>query len=178
LVSGATTGNTSPTSFILPANVSLSSFQCVSVTGTGLPPLGLPPSTISIGCSFNPTSVPSATSVQSAQVTVAITTGSATTTAGLARHSNTLAAGLLGLPIFGLLGLLGGRKSAKTSIFRLLAVLAFVVAAYQVMGCGGSFQKPISGGGQTSPGTYNVLVQGTGSDGQMYQAVVTINVTL
>jgi hypothetical protein len=177
LVSGANTGNTIPTSFVLPPNVSFSSLQCVTVAGTGLPPLGLSPSTISLGCSFNPGSVPSQTSLQTAQVTVTVSTGSSTTTAGIPGHSKVLAAGLLGLPIFGLFGLLGGRKSAR-SFFRLMAVLAFIVATYQLTGCGGSFQKPMSAGGKTPPGTYNLLVQGTGSNGQTYQAVITLNITL
>ena len=178
VISGANTGNTSPATFILPPGASLTSFQCVKITGTGLPPLGLDPSAISVGCSFSPSSVASSSSVQAADVTVTITTGGSTT-AGLAGHSDIFAAGLLGLPIFGMLGLLRGRKSPRSAFFRLMAVLAFIAASYQIMGCGGSFQKPTASGGQTPPGAYNLLIQGTDTtNNQVYQAVIQVNVTL
>ena len=45
-------------------------------------------------------------------------------------------------------------------------------------GCGGgSFTAPPSVSGQTPPGSYNILVQGTGTDHQTYQAVIQVNVT-
>ena len=178
IASGATTGNTATGTFLLPPGVSLTSFECLRISGTGLPALGVTPSAISVACSFNPSSIASATAIQAGQLTVTITTGGATTTAAITRHSDFLAAGLAGLPIFGLLGLLRSRRSRNSVFFRMMAVLAFIAAAYQVMGCGGSFQKPTASGGQTPPGVYNILVQGTGSDNSIYQTVIKVNVTL
>ena len=95
------------------------------------------------------------------------------------RSGSLLVAGIFGIPIFGLLSLVGGRKPARTIFLRLLAVIAICLAGWQVMGCGGSFSgTTTTGGGKTPPGVYNVLVQGTGSDGSTYQAVIKLNVIL
>jgi hypothetical protein len=179
IASGATTGNSGAINFLLPANVSLSDLICVSVSGTGIAPPGVAPSTLSMKCTFNPATVAAATSQQSAsvQVTVATTTGG-NATAASRRRTNLLAAGLLGIPIFGLLGLLRGRKSARSIFLRTIAILAICTGAYQLTGCGGSFQKPASSGGQTPPGSYVMLIQGTGSDGHTYKAILQVNVTL
>ena len=55
------------------------------------------------------------------------------------RSGSLLVAGVFGIPIFGLLSLIGGRKPARTIFLRLLAVIAICLAGWQVMGCGGSF---------------------------------------
>ena len=177
IVSGSTTGNQAAVNFLLPANVSLSNLICVSVSGTGIQPPGVPPSTLSIQCSFDPTTIAAASAEQSGTVTVTVTTGGAASAAN-SRHTNLWAAGLFGIPLFGLLGLLRGRKSARSVFFRVIAILALCTAAYQVTGCGGSFQKPASSGGQTPPGSYTMLIQGTGSDGHTYQAILRLNITL
>lgn len=175
LQSGATTGNSATVSYVLPANVSLSGLSCTSIAG---PTLTAPvdPGALSVACSLSPSSIASSTSIQDAQVTVTVNTGT-TTTAQLAGRSNYVAASVLGIPLLGLLGLLGGRRKSGAAIFRMFAVLVIVVAAMQVMGCGGSFKQPTSVSGSTPPGSYSVLVQGTGSDNQVYQAVVELNVT-
>jgi hypothetical protein len=186
VVSGATTGNTATISFVLPAGVSLplvnsttsNTGSCATVVGpeitTNLTPLGL-----SIGCSFNPATVPASTSQQIATVTVTVSTGTTIAMAQPENRSGLLVAGVVGLPIFGLLGLLGGRKSTRTIFLRLLAIVALCAAGWQVMGCGGSFQgSNNTGGGATPPGVYNILVQGTGSDKNTYQAVIQLNVKL
>jgi hypothetical protein len=109
-------------------------------------------------------------------VQVPVTTNNAFTTGSLASHTNILAAGLLGIPIFGLIGFLRGRKT----FFKLLTILVVCTAAFQVLGCGGSFQQKTvsSQGGTTPPGIYYLQVQGTGSDGNQYQSVLQVNVTL
>jgi hypothetical protein len=176
LVSGATTGNTATVSFLLPASVSLSQIACVNVAGPNLSSM-VAPSALSIGCSFNPTTIAAAASQQSGNTSVTISTG--TTTSGLARHTDLLFAGLLGIPFFGLFGLLRGRRSIGAVLLRLIAIAAIGFAAFQTMGCGGSFHRStVTGGGQTPPGAYDVLITGTGSDGNTYQAVLSLNVTL
>ena len=178
LTSGATTGNTANVTFVLPANVSLSSLQCSSVSGTGIGAPGVPSSTLSIGCSFNPATIPAQGSIQTGSTVVTVTTGGTGTAMGRVSHTGLLAAGLFGIPIFGLVGLLRGRKSTSVIFFRLLAIAAVYAAALQVSGCGYSLKKPATSGGQTPPGAYSIQIQGTGSDGLPYQAVLQINVTL
>ena len=90
-----------------------------------------------------------------------------------------LVAGVLGIPLFGLIGVVRRRKG-KSAFFTLLAFAALAVAALQTMGCGGSFHStptPISGG-TTPPGAYFLLVQGTGSDGNTYTSVLQLDVEL
>lgn len=186
IVSGSTTGNTTTAFFPLPANVSLSSVHCADVAGPGHPFPGVPfsggySSEYSIGCTVNPTSIPGSPNVQNASVTVTITTGGTSggsSSASAAQHTNMWLAGLLGIPLFGLVGLLRGRKSPQSLFFRLIAIAAICLAGYQMMGCGGSFQKPPSSGGQTPPGAYTLTITGTGSDGNTYQAILHVNITL
>ncbi|MGB6746019.1 MAG: Ig-like domain-containing protein, partial [Terracidiphilus sp.] len=187
VVSGATTGNTATIQFVVPANISLpatgTTFACLSVVG---PELGTTytPSKLSIGCSFNPATIPTSASAQTATVTVTVSTGGTVAMNQPAgqpnnRSNSLLVAGVFGIPVFGLLGLLGGRKSTRTIFLRLLAIVAICLAGWQVMGCGGSFHgSSTTSGGLTPPGVYNILVQGTGSDGNTYQAVIKLNVTL
>jgi hypothetical protein len=178
LISGATSNNTATVTFVLPAGVSLSNLICQQVVG---PELTSPttPSQLSIGCAFNPKSIASAASIQDASVVVTLNTGTTVSMAQPSAHSTLLVAGVFGLPIFGLLGLLGGRKSLRSTLLRTIALILICVAAWQVMGCGGSFHgSGTTNGGQTPPGVYDILVQGTGSDGNTYQAVIKLTVTL
>jgi hypothetical protein len=183
IASGATTGNTPSAFFPLPANVSLSNVHCGFVSGPGHSFPGVPfsasgySSDYSMGCSVSPASIPASSSVQDGSVTVTITT-TGTTTASVAHHTDIWLSGLLGIPIFGLMGLLRGRKSPKSIFFRLIAILAICTAVYGVTGCGGSFQRPPSSGGQTPPGAYTLTIMGTGSDGNTYQAILQVNITL
>lgn len=175
LQSGATTGNSATVSFVLPANVSLSGLSCTSIAG---PTLTAPvdPGALSVACSLSPSSVASSTSIQEAQITVTVSTG-ATTTAQLRDRSGYLAAGVLGIPLLGLLGLLGGGRKSGAAIFRIFLIVGIAIGAMHLCGCGGSFTRPTTVSGSTPPGSYDVLVQGTGSDNQPYQAVVELNVT-
>lgn len=177
LQSGATTGNTATVDFVLPANVGLSGLNCTSIAG---PTLTAPVTPIALGvaCTLNPTSIASATSIQEAPVTVSVNTGATMTTAQLGERSSYLAAGVLGIPLLGLFGLLaGGRKSAAAMALRVFLIVGVVFGAMQLTGCGGSFTRTTTASGSTPPGSYDVLVQGTGSDNQTYQAVVVLNVT-
>jgi large repetitive protein len=180
VVSGQSTNNQATVSFSLPANVSLTltSSSCGLATGPELSS-AVNPQTLFISCSFQPSSVQSSTSPQTASVNATIDTG-AGSTSSLDQHSTLFFAGLLGLPLFGLFGLLGGRKSTRTIFLRLLAIVAISLAGWQISGCGGSFHASTSAtkGGQTPPGAYYVLVTGTGSDGNSYEAVIQLNVTL
>ena len=176
LVSGATTGNTASVSFLLPAGVSLSNIACSFAAGPNLSSM-VAPSSLSIGCSFSPTTIPASGSQQNGSTTIAVTTGS--TTSSLAGHGSLLFAGVIGIPLFGLFGLLRGRRSLGATLLRLLAIAMIGAAAFQAMGCGGSFQRSTAtGGGQTPPGAYDLLITGKGSDGNTYQAVLSLNVTL
>ncbi|MGC2503405.1 MAG: Ig-like domain repeat protein [Silvibacterium sp.] len=176
LVSGAVTGNSSTVDFTLPAGVGISAFQCASVTGPTLAS-SVAPVALSIGCAFSPASAASSTAIQTASVTVTINTGG-TTTARLEDHTNVYVAGLLGIPILALLGYVPGGKSSRKILLRFLGIAFVLVTMLQTIGCGGgAFTKPPSVNGLTPPGSYNVLVQGTGSDNQMYEAVVQVNVT-
>lgn len=177
LISGATTGNTIPISFTLPANVGLSGLTCASVSGPTLTS-SVAPVALGIACAFSPGSIPSSGTIQNATVTVTINTGTGTT--ALLNDSNTtlVTASMVGLPILLLLGLMpGGRKSRKL-LCRYLGLACVLVLLLQGTGCGGGhFTAPPSNSGQTPPGSYNILVQGTGTDHQIYQAVIQLNVT-
>lgn len=179
IVSGATTGNTSTVNFTLPANVGLPSFQCASVTGPTLTS-SVAPVALSLGCSFSPVSISASTTTQTVPVTVTISTGS-TTTARLSDHSDKsmiVAAGMLGIPILALLGFMPDGKSSRKILARYLGIVFVLVLLAQASGCGGgSFTAPPSVTGLTPPGSYNILIQGTGTDNQVYQAVVQVNVT-
>ena len=187
LVSGATTNNSTTVQFVVPANVSLpgagNTFSCLSVVGPELSGT-YTTAQLSMGCSFSPATIPTSATQQTATVTVTISTSGAVAMNQPSGRPNNqsgslLIAGIFGIPVFGLMGLLGGRKSTRTIFLRLLAIAAIAVAGWQVMGCGGSFSgSSTTTGGKTPPGVYNILVQGTGSDGNTYQAVVKLNVTL
>lgn len=176
IVSGATSGNSSTVGFTLPPNVGLSDILCSSVTG---PTLTSPvaPVALSMSCTFSPSTVPPTGTSQDAVVTVTVNTGAATE-AQLHDSTTTVAmAGMVGLPILLLLGFAPGAKSRKV-FFRYLGIVLAAALLFTGTGCGGGqFTAPPSVSGQTPPGSYNILVQGTGTDGQVYQAVVQVNVT-
>jgi Bacterial Ig-like domain (group 3) len=183
--SGATTGNTGTVTFTLPAGVTLSNLSCPLVAGTGITSYVEKPSQIGMACAISANTIgsPGSSGVQHVSLSVTVTTSStiaSTAPPTIYPASKLLAAGLLGLPFFGLIGLVRGRKSAKLSIFRVLAILAIGVATLQAMGCGGSFKSTSTAvqGGTTPPGTYFLLVQGTGSDNNTYQAVLEVQVSL
>jgi hypothetical protein len=183
VVSGATTNNTGNISFLLPAGVSLSNLSCASVSGPNLSS-SVSPSSLKITCAFNPPSIAASASAQVGQTTMTVgTSGSGTNTAAATgRQTNLWLAGLLGLPLFGLMGLIRGRKSRDSVFFRLLVMAVICVLAFQAIGCGGSFNSSLKSGTQgtatTPPGVYNVLVVGSGSDGGTYRAVLQLNVEL
>lgn len=178
LVSGATSGNTVTLSFTLPANVGLASLQCSSVSGPTLTS-SVAPIALGMSCDFNPTSVPSAGAAQSASITVTVNTDTKETAQLNAGNSTLVMAGLVGgMPILLLLWLVPGCKSSRKALWRLMGVALAVVVLLQGMGCaGGSFTAPPAVSGVTPPGSYNILVQGTGTDHQVYQAVIQVNVT-
>lgn len=184
VVSGATTGNSGNLTFMLPGGVTLSNLLCKSVSGPNLTG-SVSPASLGITCAFNPTSISNtSTSTQAVQISVAVGTGGSTTTttAATAGKTNLWLAGLMGIPLFGLMGLIGGRKSQRSVFFRLMVIAVICVVAFQAIGCGGSFKtlpaNTTGGGGKTPPGVYKILVVGTGSDGQTYQAVLQLNVQL
>ena len=175
--SGATTGNSATVSFVLPATVSVTGLSCNSIAG---PTLTAPVTPIALGvaCTLNPASIASATAIQDTPVTVTVNTGATITTAQLAgRKPGYLAAGVLGIPLLGLLGMLAGGKKSTAAMLRLFLIAGIALGAMQLSGCGGSFSRTTTASGSTPPGSYYILVQGTGSDTTTYQAVVELNVT-
>lgn len=177
IVSGATTGNTSSVQFTLPPNVGITTMLCASVTGPTLTS-SVAPVALGMGCTFSPSTIAAASTTQNVMVAVTVTT-SGTTTAHLRNDRTTIVmAGLAGVPLLLLLGLMPGGKSSRKLLLRFMVVVFAVVMVLQGTGCGGgSFKAPPSTSGQTPPGSYNILVQGTGTDGQVYQAVIQVNVT-
>jgi large repetitive protein len=179
VISGATTNNTGTVKFVLPAGVGLTGINCLSVSG---PTLSTPvkPSALNMSCIINPDTVSKSGSTQEVSVSVTVDTGGAAA-AQLAGHSTILTAGLLGIPVLVLIGLVRRRRFAINGgeIFRLLAIFAIVVGGLQAIGCGGSFKRVSTGAsGQTPPGSYDLLIQGTGTDTNHYEAVLKVNVTL
>jgi hypothetical protein len=176
LASGATTGNTGNVTFAVPTGVTLSGFSCL-LGGSGITsPTGVDPAKFGVGCVFGSPMV----SGNTVTLPVSVTTSGTIAALDSPHRSNLLLAGLLGIPFFGLFGLLRGRKRLGRDIFRLVAILVIGIAAFQTIGCGGSFQAKsgtsISGGGTTPPGIYYLLVQGTGSDTHTYQAQTVIQI--
>jgi CSLREA domain-containing protein len=184
LVSGATANNSASVSLLLPQSITLSNLTCASVVGTAVSSAE-PPGDVGIACSFSPTSLGSSASTgpQTVTTTVTVTTNNAIAAVKPLdignRRSLLLAAGFL-LPLFGLLGIRRGRRSVGSMLFRTIAIAAIGIAAFQTLGCGGSYHSSstVVSGGTTPPGTYYLLVQGTGSDGKNYQAVLQVNVNL
>jgi hypothetical protein len=181
VISGATTKNTTTLTFVLPGGVSLplSSSSCVEVVGPEFSGT-FTAASLNISCSFNPTKINSTVAQQSASVVATILTNSSTVAANeTGSHTTLLVAGVFGLPLFGLLGMLRGRRSMRSVFLRTLAIVAIGAAGWQAMGCGGSFTGSTNNaGGKTPPGSYDILVEGTGSDGNTYRAVIVLNVEL
>ncbi|MGH9588126.1 MAG: beta strand repeat-containing protein [Acidobacteriaceae bacterium] len=177
IVSGATTGNTTTVQFTLPPNVGITSIECASVTGPTLTS-SVAPVALSMGCSFDPSTIAAASTSQVVTVTVTVST-SLKTSALLRNNKTTVAmAGAIGVPLLLLLGLMPGGKSSRKALLRFMVIAFAIVVVLQGTGCGGGqFTAPPSVSGQTPPGSYNILVQGTGTDHQLYQAVIQVNVT-
>jgi large repetitive protein len=181
LISGATTGNAGNITFRLPPGVTLANLSCVYIGGTGITSTTESPSQFGVACpAFNPSTLGSnsSTSTQTVTTSVTITTNS-TIAAVPAQHTSLLVAGVFGIPVFGLIGLMRRRK-VRSVFFGLLAFLAICVAALQAIGCGSSVHTGSSqvNGGTTPPGVYYILIDGTGSDGNTYSAVLQLNVEL
>ena len=186
VISGATTNNTQTVKFVLPAGVAVSEIGCPTVSGPTLP-APIPTSSLNMSCTVNPSSIPSSASTQEVSVLVTVNT-SGTTTMASAKGQSTIftagwsaAAGLMTIPMLLLVGLVRRRRLAfnKAQIFRMLAFAAVLIGGMQVIGCGGSFKRTTtSTGGATPPGSYDLLIQGTGTDKNKYQAVLKVNVTL
>jgi hypothetical protein len=184
LSSGATTNNSGNITFVLPAGVTLTGLGCESIAGTGISGIEKPAAD-GVGCSISPGTLGTATSTSPQTVTASVTVTTNGTIAALSpmdirnRHSPLLVAGVFGIPFFGLVGFLR-RRSAKLSVFRIIAFAAIGFAALQGMGCGGSYHTSTTqvSGGTTPPGVYYLQVQGTGSDHNTYSAVLQLDVQL
>ena len=101
---------------------------------------------------------------------------SATAVAGVRNPTGIFAAVWLGMPAIVLLGSLRRKKLTRNTIVQLLGVFLILVGLLQAVGCGGGFTRtPIAPNG-TPSGSYQILVQGSGSDGQTYSAIVPLNV--
>jgi large repetitive protein len=184
VISGATTNNTGNVTFNLPAGITLSNLQCASIVGTGIT-TAEKPAAVGVGCSIAPGTLGSLASTSAQNVTAAVTVTTNGTIAAAApmnldnKNPALLVAGVFGIPFIGLIGFLR-RRSLKTTFFSLVAFVVLGVGALQTTGCGGSYHS--SGtqvtGGTTPPGVYYLLVEGTGSDGNTYSAVLQLNVEL
>jgi hypothetical protein len=74
------------------------------------------------------------------------------------------------MPAMVWLGCVGNRRLPRKRILQVIAILLVILALLMGVGCGGGY-------GQLTPtGFYSVLVQGTGSDGTVYSAVVPVAV--
>jgi hypothetical protein len=178
--SGATTNNSATVTFNVPAGVTLSSFKCLNISGTGIT-APEDPANVGVACSFSPDSVTSSPYT----TTVTVTTSGAIAAAkpaGIGNHSPALlVAGVFTLPFFGLVGILRKRKSFGANVFRLIAIGAVLIAGMQAIGCGsGGYtgKSTVVTGGTTPAGIYYLEIQGTGSDGNSYQTVLQVNVNL
>ena len=186
LTSGTNTTTLSPTpsvTFVLPAGEQVSNFQCLFMAGTGLNgQTGA--GAFNTHCQVNQNTVlgdANSTQPQTVTLNFEIDTG-VSSTAAIDRHTTLLVAGVLGLPLFGLLGLIRGRRSLKSVFLSLFALLALYGSVLQMSGCGGSFTSTTTttSHGTTPPGTYYFRIQGTGTSGQhaQYEAVVVVEVHL
>jgi hypothetical protein len=176
VASGATTNNSGNVTFTVPSGVTLSGFSCPWLAGSGITAAsGVNPASFGMACTFGTPTVSGSTIT----LPVTVTTSGTLSTAAVDRHSDVLIAGVFGLPFLGLLGLAGGKRTRK-AFYQLLVLFAFGVAALQTMGCGGSFHSSTTtvSGGTTPPGVYYLLVEGTGSDGKTYEAVLPVDVTV
>ena len=175
------TSGTGSVTFQLPAGVGLSSFQCPTVGGPTLAST-VAASSLFLSCTqFNPSSVASSTSMQTASVSVTVNTNGATTAKldEKGMGGTIVVAGLLGIPILVLLGFMPGGKSSRKIFLRYLAIAFVLVTVLQGVGCGGgSFTRQNNSNINTTPvGQYYLLVQSKGTDGNTYEAVLNLAVT-
>jgi hypothetical protein len=75
-----------------------------------------------------------------------------------------------------LIGSVRRKKLTRKTILQLLGMLVILVALLQGVGCGGGFTPAPTPTGSTPTGSYQVLVQGTGSDNLTYSAIIPVNV--
>jgi hypothetical protein len=150
------------------SGVIINNISCPLVSGTGIPgseDLG------AIGgvCSFSPTMTTLQGTCGGVPGTTKVTI-SGCTLAQLRMRTRIYASLWLGLPGLVLLGSFGKKSGRGKSVLRILAILLPILILLAGIGCGGV--------GQTTPsGSYHVLVQGTGTDGAVYSAVVPVTVT-
>jgi hypothetical protein len=201
LVSGATTGNTANVTFNIPAGVTLTFPQsnsascpatfspsnlltCFYIAGTGITGTELA-SAAGVNWTVSPSPLGSLTSTSPQTLKALVTVTTNGTIAALSpmdignRRSAIVIAGVFGIPFLGFVGF-RRRRTVMRTFFCLIAFAALGFVALQGMGCGGSYQTnptPVSGG-TTPPGAYYLLVQGTGSDGNTYSAVLQLDVEL
>ena len=121
------------------------------------------------------------TTVTGSQTAVSITVTPNLTVASLERSSTIYAAAFLGIPLFALVGWIGGRKSARKNFFRFLGLVLVFVGLSYATGCGGNGFKrpstPTSSGGMAA-GSYLVQVVATDQTNKaQYYAVVPLVVT-
>jgi hypothetical protein len=197
IASGATTGNIGNVTFQVPAGVTLTNFSCPFLTGAGISQAGGEnPPAAGMACIIGtPTTSASGTTItlpvsvctnepfsSSPTAPNVVTSCPTSTTAAVARpvdrRSDLLVAGVFGLPFFGLIGLFGGKRTRR-AFYQLLVLFAIGIAALQTMGCGGSFHSSSTTvSGTTPPGVYYLMVEGTGSDHNTYEAVLQVDVTV
>jgi hypothetical protein len=161
-----------------PSGVTLSNLTCLDIAVAGSTTTSSP---AAFGVSCTNFAAGSAAGAWSFTVNTNGTITAMNTRESGSSHAGLLVAGLFGIPLFGLLGILRGRKGLRSDLFRLAILLAVGIAAMQAMGCGGSFSPnsstTTSSKGTTPPGTYYLLVQGT-SGGNTYDAVLQVVVTV
>lgn len=139
----------------------IGNFSCPLVNGTGLTG-NQPLEVIGGNCAFTPSS---GTIPGPVMVTI-----SGCTVARLNRHMPIYAMFFLGLPGMVFLGPLTRVGARRRQILQVVGLLLVMYALLAALGCGGY--------GQLTPtGNYQVLVQGTGTDGTVYSAVVPVTVT-
>ncbi|MGO9517874.1 MAG: FG-GAP-like repeat-containing protein [Candidatus Korobacteraceae bacterium] len=154
--------NRTPVSFGCSSGGTLRNPSCPLVSGTGIS--GSEDfSKIGGVCTFNPVTTPLPGTTMA--------TISGCTVARLRAGTRFYATLWLGMPAVFLLGSLRIRKLPRKKVLQLVVALLLLLALLTGVSCGG-------GSGQLTPtGNYLVLVQGTGSDGVVYSAVVPVTVT-
>ena len=163
-------GTAIPVSFVGATDTTVT-FSCPSVTGPNIPAGGEDPAKIGISCQFNPSPTPvnlgSSTPVQ-------VTVVEKSLTAQLMPPARILATLWLGMPAIVLIGSLRFGRSSRKRLLQLLGLLVVLVALLQGVGCGGGINsRPPA---PSNPGSYNLLVIGTDSNGTQTSAIIPINV--
>jgi hypothetical protein len=85
-------------------------------------------------------------------------------------------AAFLGLPLFVLVGWVGGRKSSRKNLFRFLGLILVIVGLSFATGCQQGFTPPVAPPASTGFTTGNYLVQvvATDQNGVKYYAVIPV----